>query len=247
MKKLFRRALFWIGFWSRPLLHRLIGQFSAVGNPAIFPPDAFPWTRALSAHWEAIRDEAAAVLRHRDAIPALREIAPDTSLIAVDDKWQSFFLWGYGFKSERNAAHCPVTARVVEQIPGLISAFYSIHAPGLHIPRHYGPNKGMLTCHLALKVPREASRCRIDIDGQNHVWSEGECLVFDDTYFHEVWNDTGDDRVILLIHFERPLRQPGKAIADAFLWLARRSPFVTTTLKEIGAWETRYARAAADD
>ena len=32
----------------------------------------------------------------------------------------------------------------------------------------------------------------------------GEVFVFDDTYEHEVWNDTGDERVILLFDFDRP-------------------------------------------
>ena len=45
-------------------------------------------------------------------------------------------------------------------------------------------------------------------------WAEGETLVFDDTYQHEVWNDTDGTRVVLLIQFERPLRNPGKWIAD---------------------------------
>jgi aspartyl/asparaginyl beta-hydroxylase (cupin superfamily) len=185
------------------------------------------------------------VLQHREAIPALREITPDTTMIAVDDKWQSFFIWGYRYKARSNAAHCPVTTRVVEKIPGLISALYSIHAPGLHIPRHYGVTKGMLTCHLALKVPRTTERCRIAIDGRDHVWKEGECLVFDDTYYHEVWNDTDEDRVILLVQFERPLRQPGKALAAGFLWLVRHSPFIQTTLRTLSQWEARFEEAAA--
>lgn len=241
---LFRRLVFWFGFYTRPLFHRFVAMFSKVGNPPVFSSDTFTWAGELSAHWEAIRDEAMAVLRHRQEIPALRVVSPDHDRIAVDDKWQSFFIWGYGYKAAGNAAYCPLTTRVVERIPGLISAFFSIHAPGIHIPRHYGVTKGMLTCHLALKVPREADKCRIEIDGRNYLWKAGECLIFDDTYYHEVWNDTGEDRVILLVQFERPLCQPGKAAADGFMWLARHSPFIQTSLRQIGQWEERYARAA---
>ena len=33
------------------------------------------------------------------------------------------------------------------------SAFFSILAPGKHIPKHYGKHKGIIRYHLALKVP----------------------------------------------------------------------------------------------
>jgi len=29
-------------------------------------------------------------------------------------------------------------------------------------------------------------------------WQEGSCLLFDDSYEHETWNTTDDERVILL-------------------------------------------------
>ncbi|MGE0385736.1 MAG: aspartyl/asparaginyl beta-hydroxylase domain-containing protein [Gammaproteobacteria bacterium] len=241
---LIRRAVFWFGFHTRPLFHRFVARYSLVGNPPVFDNARFPWSAELLANWEAIRDEAQAVLRHRAEIPALRAVSPDHDRIAIDDKWQSYFIWGYGYKAGENAARCPVTTRIVERIPGLISAFFSIHAPGTHIPRHYGVTKGMLTCHLALQVPRDFQRCRIEIDGREYPWTAGGCLIFDDTYWHEVRNDTPDDRVILLVQFERPLRQPGKAISDGFLWLARHSPFIQTSLRQLGYWQDRFATAA---
>ena len=62
--------------------------------------------------------------------------------------------------------------------------------------------------------------------GAGGVIKGGETLVFDDTYRHEVWNDTDETRVVLLVQFGRPLRLPGSAIARLFLWGIRRSPFV---------------------
>ena len=67
-------------------------------------------------------------------------------------------------------------------------------------------------------------------------WAEGETLVFDDTYNHEVWNDTCGTRVVLLIQFERPLRNPGKWFADFFLGFVRRSAFVQDAVRNIGDW-----------
>ena len=35
-------------------------------------------------------------------------------------------------------------------------------------------------------------------------WEEGKLLVFDDTIEHEAWNDSGEDRVILIFDIWRP-------------------------------------------
>ena len=235
----FRRAVFWFGFYIRPPIHWFVGLSSKVGNPPVFEREVFDWVPRLEANWETIRDEAQKVLARPEDVPALRVVSPDHSRIATDDKWKVFFLWGYRYEVEKNTARCPVTNGLVQSIPGLISAFFSIHTPGTHLPRHYGPTNGMITCHLGLQIPKDRGKCRIAIDGKDYHWEAGKFLIFDDTYYHEVWNDTEVDRVILLMHVERPLRQPGKAIADGFLWLAIRSPFIQSTLKSLDEWTAR--------
>jgi aspartate beta-hydroxylase len=35
-------------------------------------------------------------------------------------------------------------------------------------------------------------------------WQEGKCLVFDDSFEHEVWNKSDCERVVLLIQFWHP-------------------------------------------
>jgi ornithine lipid ester-linked acyl 2-hydroxylase len=51
-----------------------------------------------------------------------------------------------------------------------------------------------------------------------------------------VWNDTDGTRVVLLIQFERPLKQPGKWFADFFLGFVRRSAFVQEARDNIDSW-----------
>jgi len=235
----FRRTVFWIGFYIRPPIHWFVGLFSKVGNPPVFARDVFGWVAGLENSWEVIRDEALAILERPESVPPLRAVSPDHSRIATDEKWKGFFLWGYGYKVEGNTSRCPATSRLVESIPGLISAFFSIHTPGTHLPRHYGPTNGMITCHLGLQIPQDRAKCRIAIDDRDYNWEAGKFLIFDDTYYHEVWNDTQEDRVILLLHVERPLRQPGKAIADGFLWLITHSPFIQATLRSLDEWTAR--------
>jgi beta-hydroxylase len=152
-------------------------------------------------------------------------------------------MWGYGYRVDANCARCPETIKLVEQIPGLRTAMFSIHAPGVHIPLHKGVTKGMITCHLALKTPTAREKCRIEVNGESYSWREGETFIFDDTYKHEVWNDTDEDRVILLIQFDRPLRFPGSLLRSAILGAIRLSPFVQDAKRNMSRWVDRMKQA----
>jgi beta-hydroxylase len=174
----------------------------------------------------------------------VREISPDHAKIAVDDKWRSFFLWGYGVKIKDNCAKCPETARILENIPGLLTAFYSVMLAGAHVPRHTGPTKAILTTHLGLIIPREREKCHMQVgDDNNVVWKEGDITIFDDMFPHEVWNDTNEDRIILLVHIKRPLKFPGNLLRDLFFAVLRASPFVRDGLRNLDAWKQKNAVA----
>lgn len=232
-----------IGKRLRPWVNRQIARASLVPNDPVLDAALFDWTADLSAGWEDIRNEALTVLRHQAAVPPLNEISPDHARIASDGKWQSFFLYGYGYRVDQNCARAPRTAALLERTPGLNSAFFSILAPGAHIPRHKGVTKGILTCHLGLVVPKAADRCRMQVEDRLVHWSQGQCLVFDDSQHHEVWNDTDETRVVLLIQFARPARGFGRLIARLFLAGVRRTPFIQDARRNLGAWEQAYSRA----
>lgn len=230
-----RPLIITIGKALRGLFDKLIGSSSLVANDPVLDVRDFPWTAMLRDNWEAIRDEATAVALRGEASPSLATISPDHRSIAEVNKWRSFFLWGYGYRIDDNADRCPRTAALVERIPGLNSAFFSILAPGTHIPDHRGVTKGLITCHLGLIVPRDGD-VRMRVHDRIVRWAEGETLVFDDTYRHEVWNDTAGTRVVLLVQFERPLRQPGKWFADFFMGFVKRSAFVQEARNNIDSW-----------
>ncbi|WP_420136524.1 aspartyl/asparaginyl beta-hydroxylase domain-containing protein [Sphingomonas sp.] len=223
-----------VGKKLRRRIDAVVERSSLVSNAPVLQPELFPWTDLLRRHWTEIRDEALAVLAQPDAVPLLDEVSPDHRRIAPPGKWRSFFLRGYGADIEENLARCPRTAALIQHIPKLNSAFFSILAPGARIPPHRGVTKGLITCHIGLIVP--AGDIRLRVGPEVVCWQEGEALVFDDTYKHEVWNETAETRVVLLIQFGRPLRFPGKLLADLFLWGIRHSAFVREARRNIALW-----------
>jgi aspartyl/asparaginyl beta-hydroxylase (cupin superfamily) len=230
-----------VGEWLLDRLDRLVARSSVLGDPPVFDRRDFLWARGLEAEWPVIRRELDAVLAHRDALPNFQDISTDQATITDDDRWKTYFLYGFGFRSDANCARCPETSRLVSRIPGMQTAMFSILAPGKHIPEHNGPYKGVIRYHLALRVPRDADRCRIRIDDQIHTWTEGESLIFDDTFEHEVWNDTDETRVVLFCDIVRPLRFPMNVVNAIVLKAIAYSPFVQDAKRRHLAWEERFA------
>lgn len=227
--------------WS---LERLVERYSRVPLTPILDREQFEWTGLLEANWRSIRHEMDVVLRHKEAIPSFQDISEDQKSISKDDDWKTYFLYGFGYKAEGNCSRCPETARLVEQIPGMLTALFSILNPGKHIPEHRGVYKGILRYHLGLKVPEPADLCRMRVADTEVNWKEGRGILFDDTYRHEVWNDTQGVRVVLLIDVVRPMRFPGSLINSTLISLIRRTGYVQDARKNQEAWERRYRTVA---
>ncbi|MCU1451822.1 MAG: aspartyl/asparaginyl beta-hydroxylase, partial [Acidimicrobiales bacterium] len=134
------------------VLERLIARASLVPITPFLDPGMFPWVGMLEENWKAIRAELDEVLTYREQLPNFQDISTDQESITDDDRWKTFFLYGYGFKSEPNCARCPRTTTLLEQVPGMTTAFFSILSPHKHIPDHRGPYRGVLRYHLALKI-----------------------------------------------------------------------------------------------
>lgn len=223
-------------------LEGLVPQYSKVGNSVFFTPEQFPWSKMLEANWKVIREELDEVMEHTDALPNFQDISPRQHRIANDNRWKTYFFWAFGFKSKVNCDRCPETTKLLKKIPGLKVAFFSILAPGKHIPEHYGKHKGLIRYHLGLKVPEPKEKCRIRVHDQYAHWEEGKSLIFDDTYLHEVWNDTDGYRAVLFLDIARPMRFPMNlvnAIANTILAL---SPVVQVARGNHESWEKQFEK-----
>jgi aspartyl/asparaginyl beta-hydroxylase (cupin superfamily) len=225
-----------------------IGRRSLVGDGMFFPLERFAWVRHIEQNIEVIRGELMSVLEDQEALPNFQEISKDQIEITDDDRWKTFFLYGYGFEAKLGVEMCPRTAALMREIPGMTTAMFSILSPRKHILDHRGPYKGVLRYHLGLIVPEEAEACRIRVGDQIRHWEEGESMIFDDTFNHEVWNDTDETRVVLFVDVLRPLPEPWGTINRLIVKAIGYSPFVLDAKRNQEAWERRYRerrRAAA--
>ena len=221
-------------------IERFIGKRSLVGDATFFPLERFPWVGHIEDNWSVIREEVEQLLDVQAELPNFQDISKDQIEITDDDRWKTFFLYGYGFEAKLGVEMCPRTAALMREIPGMTTAMISILSPRKHILDHRGPYKGVLRYHLGLIVPEDAPACRIRVGEDIRHWEEGRSLVFDDTFNHEVWNDTDETRVVLFVDVLRPLPFPESAINRAIIKAIGYSPFVLDAKRNQEAWERRY-------
>lgn len=235
---------------GRKVLAKITDSFEARLARASLIPDVpvydnrhFPWATEVEAEWKKVRAELDEVMKFRDRMPSFQDIVKEVGLIQKDDQWKTFFLTGIGMDCGENAKRCPETMRILKKIPGIKTAFFSILSPHKHIPPHRGPYVGVLRLHLGLIVPQPREKVRIRVANQICHWDEGRCLIFDDTYNHEVWNDTDGTRVVLFVDFARPMRAPWGSINERVLNLATLAPIFREAKGKQEKWEKKmYAK-----
>ncbi len=154
----------------------------------------FEFTSALEANWQVIKQELEQI-SHRDFIAW-----PEKHLYGKG--WDIFGLYAFSMKLGKNCDLCPETTKLVEAIPGLVTAGFSSLLPNTHIAAHTGYPDGVLRCHLGLVG---CDGCSLRVGDETRNWQEGKCLVFDDTTEHEAWNQGQQTRVVLLLDFKYPL------------------------------------------
>lgn len=185
--------------------------FPGLPQTQFFDTVDFPWVPAVEAATDAVREELKALLEgglegFRPYIRSEENQPRDHPLLDKRD-WSALFLCENGHIFDEAVARCPMTWEAVRQAPqawierASPTAMFSLLRAGARIPAHRGVTNVRLTCHLPLIVP---PGCGFRVGNEVREWHEGEVLVFDDSIEHEAWNDSDEDRVVLIFDIARP-------------------------------------------
>jgi aspartate beta-hydroxylase len=180
------------------------------------------WAAGLEARVAEIRAEYENVSASSEGFEPYIGKAPDPTegwkKLEGRDTWNSFFLYRQATRVEANCARCPATLAALEAVPLTLSlgapteVFFSVLAPGGHIPPHFGLTNAKCVVHLPLVVPPD---CEIRVGPETRTWSEGECLIFDDSFEHEAVNRSDRPRAVLIFEVWNPRLTPAEVEAAA--------------------------------
>jgi hypothetical protein len=174
----------------------------------------FDWVPGVEKAAGTIRAELSALLRSGGRDPFIPYIVSDPARPPLDFHglvdnmdWSAIYLWQNGRPVPGMVDKCPATHRALSDLDlcrittRAPSILFSRLRSGARIPPHTGMLNTRLICHLPLIVPEG---CGFKVGGEVRRWREGELLIFDDTVEHEAWNESAQDRIVLIFDTWRP-------------------------------------------
>jgi aspartyl/asparaginyl beta-hydroxylase (cupin superfamily) len=181
---------FWPGLESRPFHDRTVS-----------------WMAELEAAYPVISAELAGLLEAKIAFTPYAQGADARyrqkkfGLEEGSDRWSIYNLLDPAAES-----NCPKTVEFMRrwfraELGEPVTAQFSALRAGAHIPPHCGVSNVFLTAHLGLIVPQG---CRIRVGKEERHWGKGHGFVFDDSFEHEVWNESKLMRIVFIARFYHP-------------------------------------------
>ena len=188
------------------------------GQVAYQDPQVSKIVQHLQKHVAEIRDEYVKV---SPTIPSDYKVGgagtehhddDDDSLHTGNWDWHSYLL--HGQVQPKFCEHFPVTTSAIQEIGSDLFTktpfgfcFFSKLAGDSTISAHASPINFRLRIHLPLIVPPPSTgedNIGIRVGPISQKWISDQALCLDDSYNHDVWNKTKEERVVLIVDIWHP-------------------------------------------
>lgn len=185
--------------------------FPELPQMQFFDPADFAWAPMVEAATDVILGELRSMLAdgREGFLPYIRSEANQPREHPLLDRldWSALFFCENGQRFPEVIESCPRTWEIMQQLPfpdiprAGPSIMFSLLRAGTRIPAHNGTHNTRLICHLPLIVP---PGCGFRVGNETRHWEVGKLFIFDDTIEHEAWNDSAEERVVLIFEIWRP-------------------------------------------
>lgn len=206
-------------------------------RPSLFIPGlrSKPWWDANEFRWCNVLENALCSSEVSDL--SLRGTATKTVENHRCDlgEWQVRYLLCIGQREESNIREYAKEWQLVQLVPGVSKTgmvFLSKLSAQSHIAAHFGFTNAHLRCHLPLRAKGGAY---MRVGDEIRYWEQGKVTVFDDTYEHEVWNDSDDPRVLLSFDIVHPDLTQVEIEGLSLIMLRFRREFVRKAVEQLVA------------
>jgi hypothetical protein len=122
-------------------------------------------------------------------------------LNSSEPSWRLFGLRLYGHDIKDNIKYFPKTMELFKNIDYITNIGFSCLEGKTSTVVHRDYNDNILRCHYPLIIPE--GDCAIKVGDKIKKWILNEYFVFDDTCFHKAWNNTSQNRFILMVDLDK--------------------------------------------
>ena len=166
----------------------------------------FPFMIKLMEHYGVIRDELLHNLAERSYIFNNEQ---ENANVFTGGDWKALQLKtspGFNYGYTKYAEYFPRTVKILKECnEDFLLVKFSAIKPGTHIEPHTGPSNERLRSHLTLI---HTGGARIRVGSEWRTWKEGEGMILDSSWEHEVMHEGRDIRVVLILDIWHPDYQP---------------------------------------
>lgn len=164
-------------------------------EPSFWDASQFSWTALLEENHAVIREELDQYLLKEYNLTPYYNIHYVNKIGAW--KTISMLFWNVSFRDIQSKF--PHTISIIKKIPGCVTASFSmLDAHGV-IKAHHGDTNAIIKAHLGLYIPEGLPNVGFRVREEKQAWQESKVFVFTDAYNHEAWNQSEQQRWILLI------------------------------------------------
>lgn len=162
--------------------------------------DAMSWraVRLLEDRAEEIRAEVLALHARGMLLPAA---GSDSEKLVDTGLWKELNFIFKGNWVLLAMQLLPATFKIVTSLPEASSMVLgatkiSVMEPGTHVLAHTGLTNARMRIHLGLSG---LDGVYIRVGDSTRQWQDGRCIVFDDSFVHEVWHNGTQTRIVLIV------------------------------------------------
>jgi aspartyl/asparaginyl beta-hydroxylase (cupin superfamily) len=165
-------------------------------SPFFYDTKKIDWVKKIEDNYPVIKKEIEQFMQSQGA-----SLQPyfNSDLVNGVKSWKfgDFYFW-----SIRNDEYCkqiPEFDKIMNSIPGFVTAGISVLSPNTDIKAHYGDTNTSIRGHLGLSIPAAYPVCGIEVGNEQKGWEEGKMLLFCDAHLHRAWNHSDTIRYVLII------------------------------------------------
>ena len=182
----------WFSLYSRSKPYTLEAE-------PYYDPTQFAWTSAFSSLLPEIEKELTIFLEKKNFLGYF-----NTAMVEQVNTWKTIPIKTWTINHVKNQAHFPSVVQLIQKYPELTSISFSLLEPHGKIKRHHGDTNGIFRCHLGIEIPAQLPGCGFEVSGVQTSWEKGKWLIFLDAHQHSAWNNTDQQRIIMIVDVVRP-------------------------------------------
>lgn len=184
------------------------------------PYDIFPEARELEKDFSKVKAEVENLI-NLSRPRKYGEFDPERAA-EVSNDWKIYYAKFMGAINAEAIQLLPTVTAFAARTPRVANVVVSVLEPRVNLKAHAGTSGGFVRYHLSLEVPK-VNPPHIRVDQERYTWKEGESIILDDTFDHEVYNECDERRIVLIVDIFRPMNRFLDGINRIHTWSRRRA------------------------